>query len=331
MNDELRWGMIGCGAVTEAKSGPAFDRVAGSRLLAVASRTPERARDWAARHGTPRWHADPADLLADPAINAVYVATPPDAHAPWAVRAAQAGKAVLLVEKPLARSAAEARTIVDACRTSGTRLFCAYYRRALPAFLQIKRWIDDGALGRVRVAAIELRRPARFDEADPAARPWRVRPEIGGGGPFVDQAVHQFDFLDFILGPVRDPQGTARCTAGLYAAEDCVDAAWTHDGGITAAGSWHYAADPADTCDRAVIAGDLGRIEFAFFDLRPGTVRLVTAAGPQEFTPPPQPHVHEPLIRSIVDDVLGRAPCPATAATALRTDAVLDAILRRAE
>jgi len=320
--------MIGCGAVTGTKSGPAFDRVPGSRLLAVASRSPDRARDWAARHHTPRWHASPDALLADPDVNAVYIATPPDAHAPWALRAARAGKPVILVEKPLARSAAEARSIVDACRASGTRLFCAYYRRALPAFLQIKRWIDDGALGTPRVAALDLRRPARADEASPTP-PWRVRPEIGGGGPFADLAPHAFDFLDFVLGPVRDPQGCARNTAGLYAAEDTVDATWSHDGGVQAAGHWSFACAPDDARETAVIAGTLGRVEFSFFALSPGTVRLVTARGTEEYTPPPEPHVHEPLVRSIVDDLAGRAPCPATGDAALRTDAVLDRILGR--
>ncbi len=324
----LRWGMVGCGAVTETKSGPAFDRVPGSRLVAVASRSPDRARDWAARHGTPRWHADPGALLADPELNAVYVATPPDAHAEWAIRAAHAGKAVILVEKPLARSSAEARGIVDACRAAGARLYCAYYRRALPAFLQVKRWIDRGAIGRPRVVALDLRRPARPEESGPTP-PWRVRPEVGGGGAFADMAPHQFDFLDFVLGPVRDPRGAARNTAGLYDAEDTVDAAWSHDGGVQAAGHWSFVCAPADERETAVIAGDLGRIEFSFFNLVPGIVRLVTARGVESFAPPAQPHVHEPLVRSIVEDWRGRAPCPATGDAALRTDAVLDTILGR--
>jgi predicted dehydrogenase len=155
-----------------------------------------------------------------------------------------------------------------------------------------------------------------------------VQPEIGGGGYFADLAPHQFDFLDFVLGPVRDPEGNARNTGGLYAAEDTVDATWRHDGGAACAGSWHFCSAEG-AYDRAVIAGDLGRIEFSFFDLRPGTVRLVTAAGTREFVPPAQPHVHEPLIRSIVDAWRGRGTCPSTGESALRTDAVLDAILKR--
>ncbi len=328
MHDELHWGMIGCGAVTETKSGPAFDRVEGSHLAAVASRTPGRAQNWASRHGTPRWFANPAELLADASLNAIYIATPPDAHAAWAIRAAKAGKQVLLVEKPLARSAAEARRIVDACREAGARLHVAYYRRTLPAFLQIKRWIDEGAIGDARAVALDLRRTVRPDESNRQQPPWRVRPEVGGGGHFADLAPHQFDFLDFVLGPVRDPGGDARNTGGFYAAEDTVDASWRHDGGATGGGSWRFCGTDG-AHDRAVIAGVLGRIEFSFFDLRPGAVRLVTAAGTQEFVPPPQPHVHEPLIRSIVDEWRGGGTCPSTGASALRTDAVLDAILKR--
>ncbi|MBU4459757.1 MAG: Gfo/Idh/MocA family oxidoreductase, partial [Verrucomicrobia bacterium] len=261
MHDELHWGMIGCGAVTETKSGPAFDRVEGSRLVAVASRTPGHAQDWATRHGTPRWHADPAELLADDSLNAIYVATPPDAHAGWAIRAAQAGKPVVLVEKPLARSAAEARRIVDACRESGAHLHVAYYRRTLPAFLQIKRWIDEGAIGAPRAVMLDLCRAARPDESNRQPLPWRVRPEVGGGGHFADLAPHQFDFLDFVLGPVRAPEGDARNTGGLYAAEDTVDAAWRHDGGVACAGSWRFCSTEG-AYDHAVVAGETGRIEF---------------------------------------------------------------------
>lgn len=324
----LRWGIIGCGDVAERKGGPGLYGVPGSELVAVMRRDGAKAADFARRHGARRWYTTVEALLADPEVNAVYVATPPDAHAAWAVRAAHAGKAVILVEKPLARSAAEARTIVDACRASGARLYGAYYRRALPAFLQVKDWIDRGAIGSPRVVALDLRRPARPGESGPTP-PWRVRPEVGGGGHFADMAPHQFDFLDFVLGPVRDPQGAARNTAGLYTAEDTVDAEWTHDGGVRAAGHWSFACTPDDARETAVIAGDLGRIEFSFFNLTPGIVRLTTARGVEEFVPPPQPHVHEPLVQSIVDDVLGRVPCPATGDAALRTDAVLDAILAR--
>ncbi|HQP36635.1 MAG TPA: Gfo/Idh/MocA family oxidoreductase, partial [Polyangiaceae bacterium] len=101
MSRVIRWGMIGCGDVTERKSGPAFQKARESALVAVASRSPERAKDWALRHGVGRWHADAQALIDDPEVDIVYVATPPSSHAELALRCAAAGKPAY-VEKPMA-------------------------------------------------------------------------------------------------------------------------------------------------------------------------------------------------------------------------------------
>ena len=327
MDPVVRWGMIGCGAVTEVKSAPALQTVPGSALVAVASRTPARARDWAARHGVARVYDDPARLLDDPDINAVYVATPPDAHADWARRAARAGKRVIYVEKPLARTGAEARALVAACEAAGARLFVAYYRRALPAFLRIRDWLNEGAIGAVRAVRVELRRPARPEDLRPDRLPWRVRPDISGGGYFVDLGAHQLDLLDFLLGPLTDVRGRAENRGGLYPAEDTVDAAWRHPGGVIGAGEWRFVAPPGETCERGEIAGERGVIEFSFFGPEP--VRLVNDQGCQEVRLPPPPHIQAPLLGALVADLRGAGSCPSTGVSAARTDAVLDAILGR--
>ena len=97
----IRWGFIGCGEVVERKSGPAFNEIAGSQVVAVMSRTAERASSYAERHGIKRWYTDAQQLVDDPDVNAVYVATPPSSHATFAIMAMRAGKPVY-VEKPLA-------------------------------------------------------------------------------------------------------------------------------------------------------------------------------------------------------------------------------------
>ena len=99
--EHVRWGFIGCGEVTEKKSGPAFNLIEGSEVVAVMSRRADRAQSYAERHGVKRWYTDPQALLNDPKVNAVYIATPPSTHATYAIMAMKSGKAVY-VEKPMA-------------------------------------------------------------------------------------------------------------------------------------------------------------------------------------------------------------------------------------
>jgi predicted dehydrogenase len=99
--DDVRWGVIGCGAVTEKKSAPAFNKVEQSRLVAVMRRDAGKARDYAVGHGVPKWYADADALIDDTEVNAIYVATPPSTHAEYAIKALRAGKPVY-VEKPMA-------------------------------------------------------------------------------------------------------------------------------------------------------------------------------------------------------------------------------------
>ena len=87
VKNNIRWGFIGCGEVTEKKSGPAFGLVEGSSVVAVMSRRLERARDYAERHHIPRWYADAQELINDPEVNAVYIATPPSSHTTYAIMA----------------------------------------------------------------------------------------------------------------------------------------------------------------------------------------------------------------------------------------------------
>ncbi len=168
----IRWGIIGCGDVTEVKSGPGFQKADHSSLVAVMRRNGALARDYAERHGVPRWYDDGAKLIADPEVDAVYIATPPDAHKPYTLLAAQAGKPVY-VEKPMALNFGECQAMVAACQAAGTPLFVAFYRRALPRFIKIKALIDSGAIGEVRFINILLHQPATH-------RPYRPsRPGVG--------------------------------------------------------------------------------------------------------------------------------------------------------
>ncbi len=323
--DEVRWGIIGCGTVTEKKSGPAFNKVEGSRLVAVMRRSAEKARDYAERHGVPRWYDDADRLIHDPEVNAVYVATPPDSHAHYAIRAAQAGKPVY-VEKPMARTYAECRQMIAACKQAGVPLFVAYYRRCLPAFLKVKALVQDGAIGDVRFVHVRLFYPPRPGDFERHNLPWRVQPEIAGGGYFYDLGSHQLDYLDYLFGPVTSAQGHAVNQAGLYPAEDAVAAHFAFESGVVGTGLWCFTVDAGSTTDRIEIFGSTGHLSFAAFNL-PEPIRLTRNGQTEEIHCPTPEHVQQPLIQTVVDELLGRGRCPSTGVSAARTNWVLEQIV----
>lgn len=318
----IRWGIIGCGDVTEVKSGPGFAKAERSELVAVMRRNGALARDYAERHNVPRWYDDGAALIADPEVDAIYVATPPNAHRDYTLAAAAAGKPVY-VEKPMALDTGECDAMVAACREAGVPLFVAYYRRALPRFLKVKELVDTGAIGDVRAVTIALYR----EYQPPAgALPWRINPAISGGGLFVDLAAHTLDLLDFILGPIARVTGGAGNQGKLYAAEDIVNGAFEFASGVRGTGVWSFNA--FGEVDRTEIVGSRGRVSFATFDNLP--VTLETAAGAQNFDIPHPAHVHQPLIQTVVDELTGHTatPCPSTGESGARTTRVMDELLR---
>ena len=319
----IRWGIIGCGNVTEVKSGPGFQKAEGSQLTAIMRRDGAKARDYAERHGVPRWYDDADRLIHDPEVDAVYVATPPSTHADYAVRVARAGKPVY-VEKPMARDADECRRMITACREAGVPLFVAYYRRALPRFLKVRELLEAGAIGAPRfVTVTQYYAPGEYD---PDNLPWRVQPEIAGAGLFLDLAAHTLDILDFLLGPVTEAKGMAINQAGLYPAEDCVAAGLTFTGGALGAGIWCFTAYNESAVDVNEIVGSKGKLRFSTFGAEP--FELHTAEGVTLHPAPTPPHIQQPLIQTIVNALNGGPPCPSTGDTALRTSEVMDAILR---
>ncbi len=324
MNDPVRWGIIGCGDVTEVKSGPGLQKAEGSELVAVMRRDAARARDYAQRHGVPRWYEDADALIADDDVDAVYIATPPDSHLEYTRRAAAAGKPVY-VEKPMARTGVECEQMVQACTEAGVRLFVAYYRRRLPIHLRVESLLEDGAIGEPRF--VSIRHVGIFGPTSEIDVPWRVLPDIAGkGGYFHDLASHQLDLLDYLLGPVTPAGGVAMNLGGHYACDDTVTAAWRHDTAVAGAGTWCFVAGDGLRAEDIEIVGSDGRIGFTAFSLDL-PVRLQRGDHVEEFVLPPPEHVQLPLIQSVVDDLLGRGTCPSTGESAMRTARVMDRIL----
>lgn len=316
----IGWGMIGCGDVTEVKSGPGFQQATGSRLVAVMRRNGELAKDYAARHGVPKWYDRAEHVIGDPEVDAVYIATPPVAHRHYALLAAQAGKPAY-VEKPMGMTTAECEQMLQAFREARLPLFVAYYRRALPRFLKVKEILDAGLIGTPRAVTVALYKPHL--PPPPGRTDWRVDPAIAGGGRFVDMACHTLDFLDFALGPIQAACGLCANQAGLYAAEDSVAAAFRFASGVEGTGLWWFTSGM--DVDRAEILGTRGRVAFSSFDESP--IELSVGGEVQTFPIPNPRHVQQPLIQSVVDALTGKGACPSTGETALRTTWVMEQIL----
>lgn len=327
MLNQINWGMIGCGNVTEKKSGPAFSKVANSKLVAVMGRDPAKAADYAARHGVPVWYDNVDELINDARVNAVYIATPPDVHLEYASKAMLAGKPVY-VEKPMARTAAECDEMNRISQETGTPLFVAYYRRGLPYFLKVKEMVDQGTIGVIRYVNIKLHKPPAAEETGVNPQPrWRVSPEISGGGHFHDLASHQFDFLEYVFGPLKDASGISRNQAGLYQADDIVMANFEFNSGILGNGSWCFTVNKEQQTDETQIIGSTGLISFSFFDSY--MITLKRGDDTETFEIPYPEHVQQPLIDGIVKELRGEGKSPSTGISGARASLILDRITMR--
>ena len=211
---KTNWGIIGVGNVTEVKSGPAFYKSEHSNLVAVMRRNAEKAADYAKRHNVSKWYSNASELINDPEVDAVYIATPPDSHANYAIEVMRTGKPVY-VEKPMAKNYAECKEMLKVSEETGMHIWVAYYRRTLPAFLKAKELIETGAIGKPLMVNIKLYKQAEEKNQTKDEMHWHVFPEISGAGHFFDLASHQFDYLDFIFGEVKSVKGNAKNIAGL--------------------------------------------------------------------------------------------------------------------
>lgn len=320
----INWGMIGCGQVTELKSGPAFNKIGNSRLIAVMRRNAALAEDYAARHNVPRFYSKADDLINDSEINAVYVATPPASHAEYAIKTLKAGKPVY-IEKPMAVNYSECREINKTAKKYNLPVFVAYYRRTLPGFLKIKELIDKGEIGRVRFVQIQLFKYLSSEEKM-GNLPWRVIPEISGGGHFFDLASHQLDYLDFLFGPVKSVASVVLNQAGLYTAEDFVTAGFEFPDKVAATGSWCFTVSPEGNRDSLEIFGEKGIIRASTFSF--GPVILENEKGRLEFINERPENVQYYLIEQIVKSLTTGSEVVSTGISGARTSKVMDEVVR---
>lgn len=317
----INWGIIGCGNVTEKKSGPAFSKVGGSHLKAVMRRDGSKAADYAQRHNVEKWYDDASKMMDEAGLDAVYIATPPVNHLPYAVEALKRGLPVY-VEKPVTLNAHEAQQMAEAVKQYNGRLTVAHYRRGVPMFLFVKELLDQQVIGEIRTIQIRLWQSRKPDLVAKVKTNWRVDPAMSGGGYFHDLAPHQLDLLLYWFGEPEYYTGFALNQSGSYQAEDNVSGHILFKNKIVVNGSWCFDVADSENIDLCEIIGTKGRINFAFFG---NYVAWENEEGSnrREFTHPE--HIQQPMIERVVAYLSGKGPNPCTIEEAIITMKMIDA------
>ncbi|MBD0833689.1 Gfo/Idh/MocA family protein [Aestuariibaculum sediminum] len=322
MNKTIKWGIIGCGDVTEIKSGPAYKFTKGFELVAVMRRNLEKVKDYAKRHQIQKYYTDADQLINDSDIDAVYIATPPDSHMFYALKVAKAGK-ICCIEKPMAPNYEQSLTVYNAFKDKNIPLFVAYYRRSLPRFTQIKSWIDNNDIGTVRHINWQFSKPASsIDISDEYY--WRTDSKIAPGGYFDDLASHGLDYFTFVLGPVKEVKGFAVNQANNYTAKDAITACWIHENNITGSAYWNFNCN--DQLDKVIIQGTEGYIEFAIFQDKPIKLRSNNNRETLHIEHPKHVQMHhvEDMRNMLLEENYIH---PSLGGTALHTSWIMDKIL----
>lgn len=321
----ISWGFIGCGEVTELKSGPAFNEVEGSHVEAVYSRSKDKVRSYAERHHIKKWYTDAQQLIDDPEVNAIYIATPPSSHATYAIMAMKAGKPAY-IEKPLAASYEDCARINRISKQTGVPSFVAYYRRYLPYFQKVKSILDSGTIGTVTNVQVRFSVPPRdLDYNSSHNLPWRLQPDIAGGGYFYDLAPHQLDLLQEYFGVITRAHGYCANRAHLYSAEDTISACFLFENGLPGSGSWCFVGHQSAKEDRIDVVGEQGSLSFSVYNYDP--IQLITSDGIRNITVPNPSYVQLPIIKAVIENLQGIGDCTCTSVSATPVNWVMDRIL----
>ena len=319
--NKIAWGIIGCGNVTEVKSGPAFNKVANSSLVAVMRRDESLSKDYASRHHVQKWYSDANQLINDKDVNAIYIATPPDSHEELTIAAFKAGKPVY-VEKPMALNSPEAQSMLDASQKYSCKLSIAHYRRAQDRFLEIRRLIGENILGQIISAELRL-----FQAPNPGlADSWRVNPKISGGGLFHDLAPHQLDLMLYFLGEPKSVKGSSSNRGKNYQADDYVTADIIFGDDISFNGIWDYSVNPDNECDLCEIKGTKGTLRFPIFT---DGCQLDLDGKSKDLYFPPITHVQQPMIEQVVNYFLDKGPNPCSASEGLTVMQIMDKVIKK--
>jgi predicted dehydrogenase len=283
----IGWGVLGCGDITHQRGAPAIRAQKQSRLVALQSRTAAQARTFAETHGADRWTTSREELLADPEIDAVYVATEHHRHCDDVLAAAAAGKHVLC-EKPMANSVEECHRMIAACRDAGVSLQIAYYRRYYPKMARMKSLLAEGAIGQPVTASIHLAHRLGRESIHPSN--WRLNAELSGGGALVDTGSHRLDLLCWLLGEPDRVAAFAECREMPIEAPDMESLLVRMQSGVHVTTRHGYRSPSGDVFE---VVGSEGVLEATPVD---GAVLKLRRGGKEDsFDLPKHANVHYPL------------------------------------
>lgn len=321
---DIRWGIIGCGDVCEIKSGPAFNKIPNSKLVAVMRRDEAKVKDYAKRHNVPKYYTDADQLIQDDEINAIYIATPPAPHEAYALKAMEAGKPVY-IEKPLTINSASCERMIAAMNQYEVPAVCAHYRRALPLYQKVKQLIQQGAIGNVRLIDLRLLQSPTVNVITKTDDNWRINPELSGGGLFHDLAPHQLDILYWIFGEPVSYTGRSLNQSLMYQAPDVTSLEILFNDNIFTQGLWAFQIGTPAVEERCKIIGDKGYLSFPFF-AKP-RLELSTSSSPEFFEFQYPENIQLPMITEVVKYFRGEGNNPCTLEDALVTMKMMDSTL----
>jgi 1,5-anhydro-D-fructose reductase (1,5-anhydro-D-mannitol-forming) len=317
----IRWGILGCGDVTELKSGPAYQKTDGFEVVAVMRRDVVKAADYAKRHGISKYYTNADDLINDPEIDAIYIATPPDVHKFYGLKVAAAGK-ICCIEKPLAPTYQDSLDIYTAFETKNIPLFVAYYRRTLPRFEQVKSWLDADCIGEIRHLRWHLSKLANAKDVSGEYN-WRTDTDIATGGYFDDLASHGLDLFIHYFGTIKEVSGVSLNQQDLYTSKDAAAAYWLHESGVTGSGSWNFGSFERE--DIVEIYGSKGKIIFSVFENTP--IILKTEEGESTHVIEHPENIQLYHVEQMREHLLGNSEHPSSGFTATHTSWVMDQII----
>lgn len=320
---EVNWGMIGCGQVTEVKSGPGLYKSTNSNLVGVYNDNYEQAADYTKRHKIPNVYQTVEELLADEGIDIVYIATPPKFHKQYAIMCLEAGK-IPYIEKPVATTYDDCLEIKALSEKLDIPVYVAFYRRGMEKFLKIKELLEEKVIGDIRYVYVTQIMKVEDSELDPNRLPWRVMPEISGGGKFLDMGVHVLDCLALYFGELETMSGIASNTGGYYEADDTVVATFQYKNGLVGSGTWCYVADKE--INEVQIVGEKGRIVYDGLSAKSFTIIKDGVEELFEFDEPE--HVAMPYQQAVVNELLGLEESHANFNEAINVVKMTDSLLK---
>ena len=302
----IHWGLVGTGAISNKRVGPALVDAKNSKLAAVCDVAEEALRSFASRFDIAHAYTSFDELLANPEVDAVYLATPVFLHAPYAIQALKAGKHVL-VEKPMALTVSECEEMVRLARKTGKTLATAYYRRFFPKVQRARQLIEEGTLGKV-VMVVSVYH-TWYNRPPGAPGGWRTEKARAGGGVLWDMGSHRFDLLIGLFGMPTQVWAVTETLIHDIEVEDTASVYMKLANGAQCVSTWQWSSQT--WVDHMAIIGSDGKIVMEPMDSPNLTYYIGKGRSQERFDeeiPLPE-NVHLPMIQNFVDSVLaGKDP-----------------------